>query len=137
MQPQARGESGRYAHTLPELVNLILGLSALIKSFKRLTQEGKANYAVVRRPCTRITSLSDSPGLQLYKLEITTAASKGKLEIDPRLTGLPGLKSLVLKITYFHSQHFLSKCVHLQGKWGWKAYSPGTRIPKDSPCAAR
>lgn len=49
------------------------------------------------------------PSLQLYKLEITTAASEGKLEIDPRLTGLPGLRSLVLKIIYVHIQHFISK----------------------------
>lgn len=27
--------------------------------------------------------------------------------------------------------------MHLQGKWGRKAYSPGTRILKDGPCAAR
>lgn len=28
-------------------------------------------------------------------------------------------------------------CVHLQGKWGRKAHSPGTPVLKDSPCAAR
>ena len=97
----------------------------------------------MQRPRTRITSLSDSPGLQLYKLEITIAASEGKLEIDPGLTGLPGLRSLVLKIIYFHIQHFISKwlgvtaMIFLQGKWGRNAYSPETRILKDSPCAAR
>lgn len=53
--------------------------------------------------------VSDFPSFQLYKLEITTATSEGKPEINPRLTSLPGLRSLGLKIIHFHFQHFIFK----------------------------
>lgn len=53
--------------------------------------------------------VSDFPSFQLCKLEITMAASEGKLEIDPRLRGLPGLRLLGLKIIHFRIQHFISK----------------------------
>lgn len=63
----------------------------------------------MQRPRTRFTSLSDSPALRLCKLEINIAAREGKLENDPRLTGLPGLRSLSKRNFYFHIQHFISK----------------------------
>lgn len=89
----------------------------------------------MQRPRTRITSLSDSPSLQLYKLEITTAASEGKLEIDPGLTGLPGLRSLISTFNIL----CLSGWESLRTSPGREsgAYSPGTRTPKYSLCAAR
>lgn len=43
----------------------------------------------MQRPRTRIARLPGSRSLQLRKLEITAAATEGKLEIDPRLVGLP------------------------------------------------
>lgn len=52
--------------------------------------------------------VSDFPGLQLYELGITAAALEGKLEIHPRLTGLPGLRSLALKINFFST--YVSGC---------------------------